>query len=385
MCDTFVALPAATADGSIIFAKNSDRPYNEIQNISHFPHQEHPKDSRVQCTYIEIPQAEETYAVLLSQPDWMFGAEMGANEYGLVIGNEAVWTREPLGPSALLGMDLLRLALERCRTSSSALQTIIDLLMEYGQGGACGENDSSFNYHNSYLISDRSEAWVLETAGKWWVAERVKESIRNISNNLSIRSDFDLTAEGIIDYAIEKGYCDQTGPFDFATTFKMNWREPGPFSREWYGKLFLSSNYGKITPLTMMDLLRSCESGICMHGGFRSTASMVSHLIGPDQDIHWMTGTPHPCTSFFKPISFPISSLEPYIPADKQKNLDTYWWAHDNLSSSSDLPKWHQKEVELNSIYPSSSIDKRKSLTKEAFTAERKFYESQIQYKNNGL
>ncbi len=191
MCDTFVALPSATADGSTIFAKNSDRPYNEIQNITHYPHQEHPKDSKVHCTYIEIPQVEETYAVLLAQPDWMFGAEMGANEYGLVIGNEAVWTREPQGPSALLGMDLLRLALERCRTSSSALQTIIDLLMEYGQGGACGENDSSFNYHNSYLISDRSEAWVLETAGKWWVAERVKEPIRNISNNLSIRSDFD--------------------------------------------------------------------------------------------------------------------------------------------------------------------------------------------------
>ena len=65
----------------------------------------------MQCTYIEVKQVEATQAVILSKPAWMWGAEMGANENGVVIGNEAVWTRLN-GPEdieeKLLGMDLVR-------------------------------------------------------------------------------------------------------------------------------------------------------------------------------------------------------------------------------------------------------------------------------------
>ena len=65
-----------------------------------------------QCTYIEIPQAEETFEVLLSKPAWLWGAEIGANAYGVAIGNEAVWNRlsDPDFDAIprLLGMDLLR-------------------------------------------------------------------------------------------------------------------------------------------------------------------------------------------------------------------------------------------------------------------------------------
>ncbi len=68
---------------------------------------------KVKCTYIDIEQAANTYPCILSKPDWMWGAEMGANSQGVVIGNEAVWDRlsDPkvdLVPR-LLGMDLLRL------------------------------------------------------------------------------------------------------------------------------------------------------------------------------------------------------------------------------------------------------------------------------------
>lgn len=68
MCDTFVALPDATCDGSVIFGKNSDRPEGEIQNVVTFPAQTYTQGQQVKCTYIEISQVEYTHAVILSKP-----------------------------------------------------------------------------------------------------------------------------------------------------------------------------------------------------------------------------------------------------------------------------------------------------------------------------
>ena len=116
MCDTLVSL---TEDG-VLFAKNSDRDPNEAQVLRWYPAAA-PEAARLRCTWSEIDQAPRTHAVLLSQPWWMWGAEMGANEHGVVIGNEAVFTRDLLKdrrrPDALLGMDLLRLGLELAQTA----------------------------------------------------------------------------------------------------------------------------------------------------------------------------------------------------------------------------------------------------------------------------
>lgn len=93
MCDTMVAVGRATKDGKIIFAKNSDRDSNEAQLLIRYPRRKY--DLRlnpvVKTTYLEIPQAAETYDVILSRPAWMWGCEMGFNEFGVVIGNEAVF------------------------------------------------------------------------------------------------------------------------------------------------------------------------------------------------------------------------------------------------------------------------------------------------------
>lgn len=307
MCDTLVTLGNSTEDGNVVFGKNSDRPQSEAQLITFNPRMSYSKGDQVNCTYISIPQAKETAALIMSQPFWMFGCEMGSNEHGVVIGNEAVYSKEKYQETGLLGMDLLRLGLERGKSAKEALEAITDLLERYGQGGSCAYNQQGWIYHNSYIIADNNEAFVLETADKWWIVERVKE-IRSISNNLSIRGKGDMRRKGIIQHAIDREYCRDDDGFDFAMIFSDPQipNDFSPHSRDGCTLDMLKENRKIITPSLMMDFLREHDVGICMHGSFQSTGSQVSHLKKDVKNsVHWFTGGSLPCLNIFKPCIFP--------------------------------------------------------------------------------
>ncbi|XP_065607066.1 secernin-3 [Cyrtonyx montezumae] len=308
-CDTFVALPPAAAGAWLVFGKNSDRPSDEVQEVLYVPAAAHTAGAPLECTYITVEQVERTYAVVLSRPSWLWGAEMGANEHGVCIGNEAVWGREEVcDAEALLGMDLVRLGLERADTAEKALTVIVDLLEKYGQGGNCMESHMAFTYHNSFLIADRKEAWVLETSGKHWAAEKVEGGVRNISNQLSITTKIDREHPEMKEYAKSKGWWDGEKEFDFAATYSYVNTARMTTSRSRYceGYKLLNKHKGSLSSETMMEILRDKESGINMEGGFMTTGSMVSVL---PQDpnlpcIHFFTGTPDPARSVFKPFIF---------------------------------------------------------------------------------
>ncbi|MBL4887289.1 MAG: C69 family dipeptidase, partial [Flavobacteriaceae bacterium] len=220
MCDTFVALPTATEDQSVILAKNSDREANEMQALEYFEGAEYAPGEKLKCTYIEIEQVEKTNAILIGRPFWMWGAEMGTNDKGVAIGNEAIWTKMPLHKKndRLLGMDLLRLALERADSAKKALEVICHLIETYGQGGIAGFKDKNMAYHNSFLIADKNEAWVLETADYLWVAKKVKHYY-SISNGATIGGDFDLAHPELIATAIKKGWHKKGAKFNFSKAY----------------------------------------------------------------------------------------------------------------------------------------------------------------------
>ncbi|XP_016057720.1 PREDICTED: secernin-2 [Miniopterus natalensis] len=316
-CDCFVSMPPASAIPAVIFAKNSDRPRDEVQEVVFVPAGTHTPGSRLQCTYIEVEQVLKTHAVILSRPSWLWGAEMGANEHGVCIGNEAVWTKEPVGEGeALLGMDLLRLALERSSSAQEALHVITGLLERYGQGGSCREDATSFRYHNTFLLADRTEAWVLETAGRLWAAQRIPEGARNISNQLSIGTDISAEHPELRTHAQAQGWWGGRGTFDFAQVFSLTQqpvRMEAAKARFRAGRELLQERQGGITAEAMMDILRNKESGICMDsGGFRTTASMVSVLPrDPTQPcVHFLTATPDPSRSVFKPFIFGVGAAQ---------------------------------------------------------------------------
>lgn len=110
MCDTLIL----RHQGQTWFAKNSDREPAEPQRLLRLPAVRNDPEARLRTTYLDIPQTAQRHALVISQPSWIWGAEMGVNEHGVAIGNEAVFTKlTRQRGTALLGMDLLRLGLER--------------------------------------------------------------------------------------------------------------------------------------------------------------------------------------------------------------------------------------------------------------------------------
>ncbi|MHA1309493.1 MAG: C69 family dipeptidase [Candidatus Helarchaeota archaeon] len=348
MCDTIVALGNSTEDGTTIFAKNSDREPNEAQGLIYIPRKDHDKSEIVKCTYIEVPQVPQTYEVLLSVPYWMWGAEMGVNEWGVCIGNEAVFSKIPYNDTGLLGMDLLRLALERSKTADEALNTIISLLEKFGQGGSGSVIDPTYKYHNSFIITDPKKAWVLETAGKLWVAEKVKD-IRTISNGYTIEK-WDKASPNIIEYAIEHNFCESKDEFNFIKCYS----DPVPTvasnceARQKNTTEFLLDKKGTINVETMMKLLRTHSNNnnnkefnpakatmqICMHYSVNSLSqtvnSMISHL--GDVHTHWFTCTSAPCIGLFKPFFLRNIGLpKDYNFPNKNYDPNSLWWKHEKL------------------------------------------------------
>ncbi len=128
-CDTSVAVGPATTDGAVIFAKNSDRAANECQPLTHVPRQAHAAGALAQCQYLAIPQVAETWEMIGSRPHWLWGFEMGVNEWGVAIGNEAVHSREPYEePAALIGMDALSELMTGGKDLEARNEDLIELL-----------------------------------------------------------------------------------------------------------------------------------------------------------------------------------------------------------------------------------------------------------------
>ena len=160
MCDTL----CAPGPAGMVFAKNSDRPVGEVQ-IAHPVGRRSTAGCTLRTQYLSIGDTG-AHAAFLSSPTWLWGAEHGVNEFGVAIGNERVSTvHDAAGAKpALIGMDLVRLGLERARTADEAIEVMGELLVTHGQGGIADAAHQEA-YDSSFLITDPGHAFILDTAG----------------------------------------------------------------------------------------------------------------------------------------------------------------------------------------------------------------------------
>jgi secernin len=325
MCDTFTFF-SRMEPGRSFFAKNSDRDPGETQIIemvynarkdfeTDFLSEKLTKYTKSSFRKLEeiFPKFEHPYAALISRPVWIWGAEMGINEKGVAIGNEAVFSKQKLRADGLLGMDILRLALHNAANADEAVDFIINLLEKYGQGGN-GSYKGTLKYHNSFLIKDSRKAMILESSAGNWIVKDVNESA-SISNCYSPGQDYVRTSESLSGKNVAKTLENRLITFFAQGRLRQQFTASAIENRD--------KNL-----LQVFDLLRSHirpdnnphggMKSVCVHPGIliksETVSSMVVDYYNKSLQIIWHTSSPNPCVSIYKPVvmdvegSFPLFS-----------------------------------------------------------------------------
>lgn len=338
-CDTLVLTSKITANKQNTLCKNSDRPLGEAQPL---------------CFY---ERSEGKYAVLGSRPYWMDGFEMGANEKGLFIGNEAEGSRMPKeAEKGITGMAMLRIALEKAAAAREAIDVISGLLKEHGQN-ANAHPTMDRRYENTFILCDPEEAWVMETAGREWAAKKV-EDFAAVSNCYQITDDYDLCSEGMEQLVTENRWLRPGEKVNFAKAFTA----PADRQRNSVARMRRMQKLvtEKMTVKDMQKIFRdhfegelneprfgSCYGNfvtICMHaltGGIDSSQTAASMIMSYDErwkfKFLWAAGLP--CLSVYIPLYWVDPEKKPMKVPDcmslggEKYDPASLWWTMEHLSA----------------------------------------------------
>ncbi len=330
MCDTCAMGPEFTGSGISIFGKNSDREADEPQLVVSVPSRSCSSKEELQCTYVAIPQAGRTFAAVLSKPFWLWGAEMGVNEKGVAIGNEALFTRiKPEKTPGLIGMDLLRLALERSAGANEAAQTIIDLLKRYGQAGPCGYRDKKLSYMNSFIIMDRQGILKLETAGRDWALQR-PGGYAAISNGITITCDWDASSlPAGTDFS---KFSDPLMTYFAGSAFRKDCNQSAIVRAK--GKMGVPDVFAMLRSHHARLPARGFNRDVCMHASdplirkSQTTGSLVVELHPENKFRIFVTGGSAPCLTAFKPL-IPAAPFPDLSAGAGRYDNRSFWWRHE--------------------------------------------------------
>ena len=369
MCDTVILMDSSGKPA--FFGKNSDRHPEEPQALLYISERE-PSAARLREG---VEYQDKGFAMLLSKPSWMAGGEMGVNNQGLSIGNEAVFSRFKPDEHGILGMDILRAALSACANAKEARDFITSFIEKYGQGGN-GAYKGRLVYNNSFLAADPQEAYIIETAGTRW-AWRSAMAADAISNTYCIEDDYkrlDMQTRKEIAPVNERAACsDESDP---GRKGKRNsWKAHVEDRRYLFftkGEQRRSSSLGGLMRIVaegagsrqteaqnevqsepkaqlekIFSLLRSHEGApkpgpflsrmknLCVHPGLfpqsATTGSMVVEYL-PGGALVWHTDSSYPCVSLYKPVLLKdgrfYSLWKPLCEENKAEERYASWNSH---------------------------------------------------------
>jgi len=256
-CTTILVGKNATADGSVIMGHNEDMG-NLSGRLLFQPGQTY-DEKEIALNYVTVPQVPKTHQYWASgnskpvaekhfDGGWIL---CGMNQFGVSMGCNTMSTREERIPKGkgIMRYAIRQLILERSRTARDAVTLVGKLIDTYGQSDC----------PVAYCISDRNEAWVVETTYRHWVARRISDNDFHVeANQYTIKTQWDLASENLVKYATAQGwYRSSSGPFNFKYIYgdpaKLD--HPRNTSREYQGNSMLKHRVGSITVKDILSVL----------------------------------------------------------------------------------------------------------------------------------
>jgi secernin len=321
-CDIVVARGEATADGQTLFGLNCHRPARESPSLRRTPGRDFALGEKVRTQFLELPQARKTYTALGLQPPGCWGYLYGVNQFQLAVGCSTLRTRLDCPAPGLLGTDLVRLTLERCRTARQASDLVADLVERHGQGVFPGCPEQVEGDH-AFLIADPAEAFAVEASGRYWVQQEVG-AVRAVSDVSIVRQDWDRIAHGLAGLAIDRGWWPADGTkLDFAGALSTAPTGIASGLRRWgRATLLLEEQSGHIDAPFLRRLLSDHYEGtpheidplapagwpapLCRHAGPTSGSATAASFMTPLRDASRlpmaMCAFGPPCSGGYFPV-----------------------------------------------------------------------------------
>ncbi len=325
--DMVVALQEASANGTTLFGLNHHAPPNLRHALHLVPGQLYDAGEFAHASALHVPQARQTYAVLGMQPIGHWGYTHGVNEHRVALGITE-WQSRLKGPQGGLdGLELVRLALERGRSAHQAVEVLTDLLEHHGPTQPDSAGDHIF------LIADAHEAYVLETAGRFWALLECSHT-RVVTDAAMIRQDWRRLAPGLSEFVLEKGWWNDDGSkIDFVRCLGESAEQSIRAHKRWgHASLALAQQQGAIDVHYLRRMLADhfTENRDLLPGARTGTlaSSFLIELHQSEEPVlAWVAfGTPK--ASLYFPVcllgELPAGFAEsiPAAPSIQQRSLD---------------------------------------------------------------
>eukprot|EP00929_Paragymnodinium_shiwhaense_P112589 TRINITY_DN80841_c0_g1_i1.p1 TRINITY_DN80841_c0_g1~~TRINITY_DN80841_c0_g1_i1.p1 ORF type:complete len:588 (+),score=127.48 TRINITY_DN80841_c0_g1_i1:109-1872(+) len=262
-CTAIAAGAKATKDGSTLVGQTVDFEGGPGSSFLYVPAQTHKPgsmrdvlDQETQEKIGEIPQVNYTYAYT-----WASYGVM--NEYQLAFGESTTSGRLAAnslahnGTALFSNQELTKIALERCKTSRCAIETMGAFAL---RGGFYGEGFDVDTGSENLVVADPKEAWVFHIMADptghsaVWAAQRVPDDSVAIVPNAWIIREMDLDSKDFylspnaMSIAKEYGWWDGKGKFNWAKTFGL-----GEYEHPYYGARRIWRAYDLLAPSLKLD------------------------------------------------------------------------------------------------------------------------------------